>query len=928
MVDPGECSLTYSVDQPPFVGRRAEVDHLLALHTGAKAGATRVGVVAGPAGVGKTALVEKFLEEAGEACVLRISGEESETALAFGVFDQLCAAVRRRLGDDSREGAGDGSVEPLVAGAELVDLLGQLQRFGSVILVVDDAHWADRPSLIALTFALRRLSADHVLALFVLRDFIEAQLPHGLMRLLTGGDTFRLTLRGLSPNELVALSARVGGVPLSDRGAARLHAHTGGHPLHARALIEQLPVSALEDGNVPLPAPREFALPVVARMAACGGAAQSLLAAASVLGRRCPLHLAFDVAGVEDGLEALDEAAAAGLVREVPATRQMQFTHPLVRAAVYGQLGAARRRELHLRAAGLVGDEQSSLRHRVRAAAGPDSALAREVADVGRRRVLVGDWGSAVEYLNAAAELLQSRDEREQLAAEAIDCQLMVGDAPDITTVTARLHGFKDSAWRSFLLARIALVEGRLDDAEPLLEDAWRRSVADGDRSLAPRVAGQLGWLSVARDRGGDAVTWSDRAMVAAGELGPTDVTELSRLVALGMSGRAEAALASLGELPEPTEATVLQLDELLGRARLRSWTDDLAGAYADLTGVLDAAQDRSVTYRIIASTVLAEVEYLLGRWDDALLHGELAVSLARDAEHAWLVSICDAVTALVPAARGLWLDARRHVEAGAARIMHPGHLVATSYVASARAHLAAARSDHSEVIATLRPLLAHDASSSLYEPGVLMAWQDLLVESLAAEGQLDEALAVLEPLEARAAERNRPSALAAASRARGTWRSARRQHEEAAASFRRGLDHLQRINAPFERSRLELALGAALRRAGKRRAAARALAASRSTLADLGATPYIERCDRELAACGTRSSPGSARRGSSLTAQEFAVAHLAGRGLTNRQIARELFISVKTVEYHLGHVYAKMHVTSRVQLSSQLHEDMRPSNP
>lgn len=90
MVDPGDGSLTYSVDQPPFVGRRAEVDHLLALHTGAKAGATRVAVVAGPAGVGKTALVEKFLEEAGEACVLRISGEESETALAFGVFDR-CA---------------------------------------------------------------------------------------------------------------------------------------------------------------------------------------------------------------------------------------------------------------------------------------------------------------------------------------------------------------------------------------------------------------------------------------------------------------------------------------------------------------------------------------------------------------------------------------------------------------------------------------------------------------------------------------------------------------------------------------------------------------------------------------------------------------------------------------------------------------------
>ena len=101
-----------------------------ARRTRVKAGATRVAVVEGPAGVGKTALVEKFLEEAGKARVVRISGEKSETALAFGVFDQLCAAVRRRLGDSSREGAEDGSVDPLVAGAELVTCSGSFSASG------------------------------------------------------------------------------------------------------------------------------------------------------------------------------------------------------------------------------------------------------------------------------------------------------------------------------------------------------------------------------------------------------------------------------------------------------------------------------------------------------------------------------------------------------------------------------------------------------------------------------------------------------------------------------------------------------------------------------------------------------------------------------------------------------------------------------
>ena len=142
--------------------------------------------------------------------------------------------------------------------------------------------------------------------------------------------------------------------------------------------------------------------------------------------------------------------------------------------------GRCRRRELHLRAAGLVGDEQSSLRHRVGPAAGPDSASLGRLftsGDVGSRRRLglrrrVPEHGG-----RANAEPRRTRE----LAVEAIDCQLS-GDAPEITTVTARLRGFKDSAWRSFLLARIALVEAG-STTPSLLEDAWRRSVADGDRS-------------------------------------------------------------------------------------------------------------------------------------------------------------------------------------------------------------------------------------------------------------------------------------------------------------------------------------------------------------------------------------------------------------------------------------------------------------
>src|SRR6266542_3199733 len=328
--------------QALFVGRQPTLASLHRMLNQARAGEPRLVLIEGPAGIGKTTLVRRFLDEAGERRVLRASGEEAEAGLAFGVLDQL----------------------------------GELQRTDPVVVVVDDLHWADRPSLRALTFALRRLRVDRVLTLLLAREVAEAPLPDGLRRLLADDDTLQLRLGGLEVEELRALSGRLGHGPLSLGAAARLRAHTDGSPLHARALLEQLPAEAFDDPQVPLPAPRSFALLVLARLAACAPDVQELVAAASVLGARCPLHQAAALARLDVPLPALEQAVAAGLLVEQPATLTVGFPHPLVHAAIYQQLGPARRAGLHTRAAGLVDDEAARLRHRVRAASGPDAALA------------------------------------------------------------------------------------------------------------------------------------------------------------------------------------------------------------------------------------------------------------------------------------------------------------------------------------------------------------------------------------------------------------------------------------------------------------------------------------------------------------------------------------------------------------------------
>ncbi len=215
-------------------------------------------------------------------------------------------------------------------------------------------------------------------------------------------------------------------------------------------------------------------------------------------------------------------------------------------------------------------------------------------------------------------------------------------------------------------------------------------------------------------------------------------------------------------------------------------------------------------------------------------------------------------------------------------------------------------------------PLLHLERRDGIDEPAVF-AWHDLLVDALVAVGGHDQAAAVLGPFEAMAATRQRHSAMAAAARARANLEAARGDHARADQAFQTGLAHAAQVNLPFDRALLQLAYGAFLRRAGKRTPAAAQLRAARDTLARLDARPDLARCERELAACGLRPRRRKERDAARLTPQELAVARLVTAGLSNRQVARELVVSVKTVEYHLGHVYAKLQVTSRGQLTRRL---------
>src|SRR3981081_1674664 len=344
-----------------FVGRQIELRLLRSQFDEALRGHPRLAIIEGPAGIGKTALVDRFLSEYGDVQVLRASGEEYEGSLGDGGG----GPVRGSPAGPSAMPRQAPLEDHLIVGAQVLDLLGHLQERGPVILVIDDLHWADQTSLKALLFGLRRLQADRVLALLVMRSEETHRLPEGLSRLIHSGVAARQQLRGLESADLRELAALMGVGALSAGAAERLYQHTEGNPLSARALLAELPTEIWRIPELTVPAPHSFSLLVLRRRAQRSQETRQLLDAASVLGMHSSLDLAARLADIAAPLAAVDEASAAGLLQiEQVGKREIAFPHPLVEATIYHGLSMSERARLHARAATLGDDQASYVRPR------------------------------------------------------------------------------------------------------------------------------------------------------------------------------------------------------------------------------------------------------------------------------------------------------------------------------------------------------------------------------------------------------------------------------------------------------------------------------------------------------------------------------------------------------------------------------------
>ncbi|TDQ01010.1 helix-turn-helix transcriptional regulator [Labedaea rhizosphaerae] len=923
-----------------FVGRTAELAKLSELAEKVRTGAPQVIWVHGPAGIGKTTMVRRFLSDLTGFAVLHAAADPSESVVPYGIVDQLVRRVPQRAQVPLLASGIPDEANPLAVGARLLDLLGLIQAGGSVALVVDDVQWIDAPSAHALGFVLRRVWADQVLVVLLARPAEDSHSADLLGKLNhSGGGAVSLELTGLGAGEVSGLALAMTGRRLPVPAAERLRDYTGGHPLHLRTLLADVPLDQLADRHSRLALPRSVVTAVRASLERLPEPSRRLLDGLAVLGTRSPLARVAQVAGVREPSVALQPALDAGLVTWWPneLSSPVAIAHDLQREAIYNALPPSQRSSLHAKAAEVV-DPAGAWGHRVAAATATDADLADRLEAAAEEESKAGRHDSAARYLRWAADLSPERADYERRIETSCVQVLFSSDHAWALRLRPKVLQCAPSALRSLCLGLTSLLAlGEWGAAQRSLTTVMRLAEQDGEH--VPRwVRGTAAaGLAAAYTWGGDA---KRTVRVAKDALDAGDIPVLMRdytrvLMAVARSridGMA-AALDELDHLPRiPSAASVEHLESLACRGAIRAMLGRFVEAKRDLSTVVQ--RHRTGTY-LMSGTVpycyLAATHYQLGEWDDASIVVRQALSFEDLEEQAQNQTLRRFAATLVPAGRGDWATATEQSGLATRFAQQIGGPQDLRYAALAEAILRQAMADRRGMVAALTrvPGITEADPAEHDDAGVhewwSLWWRPLLTEGLIGVGELDAAETELTALRVSASG---VRYMASTVMRLSSWHMAASGDVpgavEAVEAF---FDRPRGPSTPLADGLLEHDHGRRLLMVGRPGEAGRVLRSAKQRFARLGALPFEQRVDEDLARLEAAPEPvgvPAPRRPdvlAGLTDREGEVAHLVGRSLTNREIGAELYVTTKTVEYHLGNIYAKLGITSRRQLRDLLAE-------
>jgi len=904
-------------DAGPLLGRQAETQRLISLLEGIEDGGAAL-VLQGEPGIGKSRLLGEAVAAARERgiAVLTTTGVQSEACLGFAGLHQLLRPVRAHATDllpihqaalDAAFGLIDGPApEHFRIAMATLDLLSEVADDSPLLLIAEDAHWLDRPTAAVLAFVARRLDSDPIVLLAATRDGYDSPL------LAAGLPQHRID--GLGHDASVSLlETTAGALPAAVR--ARILREAAGNPL---ALLE-LPISARQNaddaaaGDLPLTAKLERAF--AARASELPDETRLLLLVAALSEQDDVtevLDAATLVSGTPTTIEMLEPAVQAGIV-ELD-FRSVRFRHPLMRSAVRDSASVPQLRGAHQAFAEILqADPDRRVWHRAALLTGPHEDVALELEEAGRRARRRGALHAAITALRRAAELSDSAHRGRrllsvgELAIELGQPQLAVPLLREVDDRSGPVERAR-AAWIEEMIsppdlgdeARIARVV-----------DAAERAGDAGDRDLHISLL----WLAVSRAWWTDPGPAARRILVdAARRLGGADHLDPRVLAVYTCADPPSDAADLLPRLQALAATRTLNTEavRMLGPAALVLGAFDIAAGF--LASAADGARSEGRLGQLPRMLVLhGIVAAFLGSWDVAIPAGEEARRLATELGGPLWIAGGETVVSLVAGMRG---DAEA-AERGAARAeqlgLAAGGKVTVALAQFGRVLSALGESRHGDAYACARRLF--DPADPAHHP-VVACWLigDLAEAALHAD-RVDEGRQRLMQVEATAGPQpavwielnlRRARALLAPDEA-----EAQRCFDDALAA------DLGRW--PFQRARLLLAYGEWLRRR-RRIADSRApLRTARDIFDTLGCTSWSARARRELRASGESSRRRDPAARDQLTAQELQIAQLAAKGLSNREIGQQLFVSHRTVGTHLYRIFPKLGITARSELSSAL---------
>jgi DNA-binding CsgD family transcriptional regulator len=913
-MDDGDVSRRREASSPTLLGRASEKKELDRLFDSVRAGLGGALVLRGPAGMGKTALLEYAMSAAPDMQVVRVVGVQSEMELGYAGLHVLLrhfAAEIDSLPPPQREairvafGSETGEVNRMVVGLATLTVLSAAGSVRPVLCLVDDAQWIDRESAEALAFAARRLRADAVGALLALRQG-EHDAYVGLPE---------LTLAGLGEEEAAALLARVAG-PLAPGVADRVVAETGGNPLALIELGAGLSADRLAGrASVPEPLPigRQLERRFVAQVRRLPLATQALLLTASADTTGDPVLLLAAGRRLGFGIEAAEAAEAVGILAVEP---RVEFRHPLIRSAVYYSASSGERRRAHEALAEATDADRDPDRrawHRAAAAGAADESVAEELERAAERARSRGGCAAAASFLARSAEL-----------------------SPDTANRATRL----------LAAAEEEIAAGAPARAQPLLERAVPGLASRRDAARARAIEGELLFLSRTPARAAATL------LEAANGLRDFDLRAARNLLLDAMeagvsagqfaegAGVVDVARAAL-EMPLPPGSAPSPDDLLLdGHAAL--YTGDFAAAAPRLKEALNALRTdpgtwslRNLAFACWAALAIGDIGALdivsrgcdvlaraQGAWFSVtkavhyvvlaeLAQGSIAAATAHAEEGRELESTRwdtshDNGLALCLAWSGREAELRQQVALTLQRAADAGWGWHIAVHRSALALLELGRGDYEAAWASM------PRARDLYPAPFAVADY---IEAAVLSGNVAAARPVLARYEYQAAISGTPLMLGLVARCQGLLAA----DEDAEARYQESTTLLEEAKAIGHAARSRLLYGEWLRRVRRRLDARQQLRSALTSFEAIGADGFAERARAELLVTGERVGKRAAVPSFELTAQEAEVAHLAAEGATNAEIAARLFISPNTVDYHLRKVYPKLGVSSRVQLRSAL---------